>query len=245
MAHTKAVRALILGIALSFAAACACRAQAPAGSTPPEAPATSAAPAATAPTESTPAAPPASAPAAPAGSGADDNVVLGPPPPPQRRYLLIGINEGIFFPASSHPRDRFGSAWWSSGIGTGSVDTAPHGHFGIDLRTLYQESGNRNAFVGCLGIEYRHAFRSGQSAYAAYFVPYYGATADLILADLDDPEDHIKSSVQPGPGGSVFVGTTIGGNEFVELRYQADGSIEGFIFSGAEVDAGVRFSVPM
>jgi hypothetical protein len=43
------------------------------------------------------------------------------------------------------------------------------------------------------------------------------------------------------PAGTVYVGTTIGKNFYIEGRYTLLSSVEGFDLSGASFTVGVRF----
>lgn len=166
-----------------------------------------------------------------------------PPPPPHHPHIILGINAGVFVPSSGKARNRFGDDWWSTGIGIGAIHQASgHGNFGFDLRTQYQTSSNdERVFVGAVGVEYRRRFDTDPGAWRAQYVPYYGATLDVMGLYLNSPEDNVSDSLDATVGGSVFVGTTVGQQEFIEVRYQALPDVQGFNLSGTSLTAGVRF----
>jgi hypothetical protein len=170
-----------------------------------------------------------------------------PPPPPlaenRKPHLLIGINAGVFVPSSGKARNRFGNAWWSAGIGVGAIPKATgRGSFGLDLRTKYQSASNdRHVFVGSLGAEYRRRFDPNDNAAQQQYIPYYGVSVDAIFTDISSPQDNVHSGINTTAGASVFVGTTIGQQEFLTLRYEAMPDVKGFNFSGLSLTAGVRF----
>lgn len=168
-----------------------------------------------------------------------------PPPPPEQHHhrLAIGINAGVFVPTSNKVRNRFGNNWWSVGIGIGAIPKETgHGAWDLDLRTQYQSnSDDRHVFVGNLGLEYRRRFDTSPGGGDGQYVPYYGASADAVFLDVSSPEDNVQSNINVVPGGSVFIGSNIGQQEFVQLGYDAVSEYKSFNFSGAELVAGVRF----
>jgi len=169
-----------------------------------------------------------------------------PPAEPEhhkRRGLVLGINGGLFTPTSGKARDRFGNTWWSAGIGIGSIPKVTgHGSWDLDLRTQYQTGDNdAHVFVGNLGLEYRRGFDTSASAGQKDYAPFYGVSADAVFVDVSSPLDNVHGGLRIVPGASVFIGTNIGRQEFVTLRYDGIADVKGFNFSGVELAAGVRF----
>ena len=158
----------------------------------------------------------------------------------KKRRLIIGIDTSVFLPASSRTRDRFGSDWRSFGIGIGAVRRAnEHGAWGLDFQALSRSnSGDRHVFVGSLGAKYRRAFAP---IHHATFLPYWGVSLDAEFVDISSPEDNVGGGVEASPGGSLFIGTTIGTRESLELRYDALPDVKSFDLSGTSLALGIRF----
>jgi len=168
-----------------------------------------------------------------------------PPAEPEhhRKRLVFGINAGLFMPTDSKTRDRFGSTWWSAGIGIGAIPRVTgHGSWNLDLRTQYQKGdGDAHVFVGNLGLEYRRRFDTSADGGKKDYTPFYGLSADAVFADVKSPLDKVSGGFRVVPGASAFIGTNIGRQEFVTLRYDAIADVKSFNFSGVELSAGVRF----
>jgi len=168
-----------------------------------------------------------------------------PPAEPEhhKKHLVLGINGGLFSPTSGKARDRFGNTWWSAGIGIGAIPKVTgHGSWDLDLRTQYQTGDNSaHVFVGNLGLEYRRRFDSSSGNAQKDYTPFYGVSADAVFVDVSSPLDNVHGGLRVVPGASVFVGTNIGRQEFVTLRYDGITDVKGFNFSGVELAAGVRF----
>jgi hypothetical protein len=191
------------------------------------------------PAPTAPAAPAASAPANGPGDYSQTTVTPAPQPSAQSHhfYFTIGPQVGVFLPTDSKTRNRFGSSWLSVGIGIGPVVPASRrGALEVDLQLLSQTGSDRHVYIAPLGLQYRQALTgSGPN------VPYVGASADAIFADIRSPQDNAHSGLREGVGGSAFVGTTFGTNAYVEARYLVTSTIESFNLSGLEFTVGARF----
>jgi hypothetical protein len=161
-----------------------------------------------------------------------------PVPEPQgesraRRFRLrVGPQVGVFLPTDSKTSDRFGDSWYSIGIGIGQIVPAlPGGRLEFDMNILTK----KRALVIPLGLGYRRAFSGGSTR------PYVGVSANLVLADLRSPQDNVRSGMRAGGGGSVFIGTTLSDDGFIEARYLAASRVRGFDLSGLNLTAGARF----
>ena len=159
------------------------------------------------------------------------------PAPKQKKRFQIGPEVGVFLPTSSKTRNEFGSAWYSVGIGFGTINqVGPQGQIGFDLQLLYQTRDNGHAFVAPVGVSYRKAVsQSGGNTV------YVGVTGDLYLADLRSPTYDVHSGLRTGVGGSVLTGINFGQSGFLEARYLAVSRIKGFDLSGLNLTAGYRF----
>lgn len=71
-------------------------------------------------------------------------------------------------------------------------------------------------------------------------LPYYGASVNLIYAQVDAPLVGADGNGF-GIGGSVFAGVAFNNRFYLEGRVRATNQVEGFNFSRAGVTAGVRF----
>lgn len=71
-------------------------------------------------------------------------------------------------------------------------------------------------------------------------LPYYGASVNLIYAQVDAPLEN-RNGNGFGVGGSVFAGVAFNDRFYLEGRVRATNQVEGFSFTRAGVTAGVRF----
>lgn len=185
---------------------------------------------------------PAPTPAPPSGANA-------PAPPPAREQLTdnsqkpshrfrIGPTVGLFLPTDGKTRDRFGSDWFSVGIGIGPVSgVTSSGQVGFDFNLLYQQNHGNHALVVPLGIGYRVALTKDTTAKT---VPYAGITADWYLINIKSDPDNISGTYGAG-GGSLSLGVNFASNANLEARYQFASKVKGFDFSGLNLTAGYRF----
>jgi hypothetical protein len=161
---------------------------------------------------------------------------IAPPATPGSKGLQVGPELGAFFPEGKLG-SRFGHAWFSAGLGLGSIPAPTSaGQFGIDLNLFARIGSNSHAYIAPLGVQYRIALAQGGSA-----IPYIGMSGDLVLADIRSDRDHAHSGLMETGGASAFAGITIGRNAYAEARYLALGSVQGFGLSGADLTLGLRF----
>lgn len=169
------------------------------------------------------------------------------PKPPHSPFL--GINAGGYFPAGARARQAFGNTWLGFGPTFGSVTGWKGFSIRPDLQSLYEvgssPDGDNKAFVVLGGLSFRYTFESSfyyeDDKWKIHtFAPYLGFTADIQYSDI---VAHIYGvSVKTlSPAGTVYVGTTIGKNFYIEGRYTLLSSVEGFDLSGASFTVGVRF----
>ena len=71
-------------------------------------------------------------------------------------------------------------------------------------------------------------------------LPYYGASANLIYAQVDAPLNNADGNGF-GVGASVFAGVTFNNRFYVEGRLRGTTNVEGYNFSRAGVTFGLRF----
>ena len=71
-------------------------------------------------------------------------------------------------------------------------------------------------------------------------LPYYGASVNLIYAQVDAPLAGVDGNGF-GVGGSVFAGVAFNSRFYLEGRVRATSNVESFNFSRAGITAGVRF----
>jgi hypothetical protein len=151
-------------------------------------------------------------------------------------HFYIGPEVGVFFP-SGKLSSRFGSSWFSIGLGLGSITPAStSGQLGLDVSLLSRTGSDTHAYIAPVGLQYRVGLAKGGST-----IPYAGVSADLVLADIRSAQDHAHSGLMETGGGSVFLGTSLGPQAYVEARYLALGSVQGFNLSGFDLTAGLRF----
>lgn len=194
-----------------------------------------------------PAAPDSAAPAAPSAATAPPGAAQEGPnvaKPKQRGFQIpkIGVDAGVFLPASGKTRKRFGNSWADIGIGVGRPDRpSGTGRVSFDFSTEYKKSGGNHAFAAPIGVSYRRAFRADDLARDSTFIPYYGFSANLVVVDLRSVEDDVHSRFRLTEGGSLVLGTTIGASGFAEGKYTAVAKVQGFDLSGLKLTVGIRF----
>jgi hypothetical protein len=207
-----------------------------AGSTAPAPAATSPAPT----DQSAPQAAQAPAPQQPGAPVSSTSTMTGQstasPAPSSSRHFWIGPEVGVFFPGGKLS-SRFGSSWFSIGLGLGQIRQASRsGQLGLDFNLLSRIGSSTHAYIAPIGLQYRVALAQG-----GYTIPYVGVSGDLVLADIRSPQDNAHSGLMETGGGSVYVGTSLGPQAYVEARYLALGSVQGFNLSGLNLSAGLRF----
>ena len=188
----------------------------------------------------------------------------------QRSFPRIGADIGYSYLLDSKTRATFGSGVTDIGVGFGNITPTIDGRVGLDLSILRPSEDrfgvNSDALVISAGPEYRKIFipgsvRSqipqGQSQpnpdsappgtprpTGSYgpppVLPYYGASVNLVYAQVDAPLAG-RDGNGFGVGGSVFAGLTFNNRFYLEARVRAESAVESFNFSRAGVTAGIRF----
>jgi hypothetical protein len=149
----------------------------------------------------------------------------------------IGPEVGLFLPTDSTTRDRFGSSWLALGVGFGQLGTIPkNGALSLDLHFFYHKNGDNHAFLAPIGLGYVTALSDAETN-----VPYAGASADLLLADINSNQDDVHSGLRTGGGASAFLGVHLSNSAYAEARYYLIGKVKGLDFSGLSLAAGYRF----
>jgi hypothetical protein len=207
----------------------------------PAAPAATPAPAAPAPTatpapDTTAPVPPGPATGSNSPSSVQTTTSAAPPPVHHTGHFELGPQFGVYLPTSGKTRSRFGDAWYSVGIGLGSISVPHNGRLTLDLNAISQIRGDDAAYVIPLGIQYIQPLSQTGSS-----IPYAGISADLVFNYMSVPEDNIHYGLRETGGGSVFLGTTLGRNAYVEVRYLEMGTVRSYDFSGLSVSIGARF----
>lgn len=170
-----------------------------------------------------------------------------PEPTPRAPYIpWIGLNVGSYLPTSGRVRDRFGTNWQTFSPGLGPVLPRPVPGLQSDLSFSVQrrQTGgfNNRAFLALVGVQYQWPlFRITQEmTKLPTFLPYAGVGAGASYAALRSEGDNVNGS-SVGASGSLYVGTSIGFNTFLEARYRTLSRLRGFDLSGADLTIGVRF----
>ena len=189
----------------------------------------------------------------------------------QPSFPRIGADIGYSYLLDSKTRNAFGSGVVDYGVGFGNITPTIDGRLGLDvsiLRPRETENGVRSdALVVSVGPEYRKTYipsavraRIEQQQQQEFppgvippgtqmpqgiggpppILPYYGASANLVYAQVDAPAQNADGNGF-GIGGSLFAGVTFNNRFFVEGRLRATSSVEGFNFSRAGIEAGIRF----
>ncbi len=157
--------------------------------------------------------------------------------PPNHSRFRFGPAVGVFLPSSNKTRDRFGSTWYSIGIGLGAINpVSTKGNLAVDLNLFYHGRDSNHAFFIPLGVGYRIALAPGTGT-----IPYAGVSVDANFADITSNPDNVHNSFTVGAGASEFVGVNFGDSAFLEARYYEFSRVSGFDLSGLSVDAGYRF----
>lgn len=183
-----------------------------------------------------------------------------PPPPAEpapkpRPHLYLGPDIGVFIPTSGRTRNAFGGSWFDFGLGLGPIaHLSENGRFAPDLHFITQAANGNRMFFGLVGVEYRRPFgvrfphpeqQGGGGAepvlHRPDWVPYVGASADLMVGQLRDVSVGEHSVVHSGGSGSLFIGINFRDHAFFEARYREDTVIETFDLSGFSLNAGYRF----
>lgn len=158
---------------------------------------------------------------------------------PKSHRFHLGPEVGVYLPTNSRTRDRFGSTWFSLGLGLGSIaSVSSKGQLGFDLSLNYQQHDDNRVLLIPVGLGYRVALTQNPEAKS---VPYAGVTGDIYFADVRSPVDNVGSGIREGVGGSVLLGVNFGQTGNLEARYQFVSHIQSFDFSGLSLRAGYRF----
>jgi hypothetical protein len=182
----------------------------------------------------------------PDATGTGDNP---PPPPPTRRpRLRVGPEIGFFLPTDDKTRARFGSTWVTFGIGFGSVlsRAQSEGQFLLDLDVYTRSRSGNRAVIVPIGVQYRRSLiggvggSGGDLAGKSSFVPYVGASANLVVVDLRVPDEDIDST-RVTAGAGLALGAMVGEAGYAEARYLLTGRTLGYDTSGFTVSVGLRF----
>jgi hypothetical protein len=153
------------------------------------------------------------------------------------KRLKIGPDVSTYLPSSAATRARFGDSWFSVGIGIGTMDDPnPHGKLGPDFDIFYRTTGNGHAFILPVGVAYERGFaRSGA------LMPYWGAGAYAVVADLRADNANIHSGFRNAWAGSLYLGVHYGKHVLAEARYYAFTKVQSVDLSGLSLRAGYRF----
>lgn len=178
--------------------------------------------------------PPAATPAPVVAPSAPDDT-----PSHSSNRFRIGPEVGVYLPTDSKTRDRFGSSWFSLGLGFGQINSVKSaGQLGLDLNLQYQKHNGNRIFLLPVGLGYRIGLTKDPEAKT---VPYAGVSGDLILADARSVQDNVHSGFKTGVGGSALIGVNFGDSGNIEARYQLTSRIKSFDYSGLSLSAGFRF----
>jgi hypothetical protein len=170
------------------------------------------------------------------------------PPPTRRPRLRVGPEIGFFLPTDDKTRARFGSTWVTFGIGFGSVlsRAQSQGQFLLDLDVYTRSRSGNRAVIVPIGVQYRRSLigggggSGGDLADRSSFVPYVGASANLVVVSLRVPDEDIDST-RVTAGAGVALGAMVGEAGYAEARYLFTGRTLGYDTSGFTVSVGLRF----
>ncbi len=150
--------------------------------------------------------------------------------------LSIGPEVGIFFPTSSKTQKAYGDSWTSIGIGLGSAYQANvNGSFSPFFTILYNTHDGNRAFVLPIGVAYEKSLTNSPDS------GYYGADLVAVGADQRAVGYGVHSGFRFGEGIRPLIGYEFGKQAYVQGSYLFSSSIKGFDFSGATIEAGLRF----
>jgi hypothetical protein len=155
----------------------------------------------------------------------------------------FGPTIGLFLPTQSKTRDRFGSSWFSIGLGLGPVSGVSNkGDIGFDINLLYQKRNDNHALLVPIGVGYRIALVNTTNADGTKVktVPYAGITADYYLVNMKSVPENANGTYSAG-GGSLMLGVNFGDSANLEARYQFTSKVHDLDFSGLNLTAGYRF----
>jgi len=170
-----------------------------------------------------------------------------PPPAPERarKPFRIGPEIGVFLPTSGETRDTFGSSWFNYGIGLGNIQTPNgRGRISFDLNFFSSSRGGNRVFMAPIGVGYRlglHRDQNPNEPQTKGFLPYVGASANIVFADMKSDTLNIRSGIRTTGGISVLLGSNFGEKAYAQIRYLAIGKVSGFDLSGTSLTAGLRF----
>ena len=179
-----------------------------------------------------------------------------------RPSIYLGPEVGVYLPVSARTRNRFGTGWLDYGPSLGSIYTARDGGaITPDIHILGRTSGADKVLFVLAGVEYRKALISlprvetttkGGSGKEApqvpialkplpVWIPYAGASFDIVVGDALSYEDNVHSGIRQGLGGSVFSGVTYRNRAYIEARFIGTSTIKSFDLSGFSINVGLRF----
>lgn len=180
----------------------------------------------------------------------------------------IGADIGYSYLLDSKARSVFGSGVTDIGLGFGNITPSADGKLGLDvsiLRPKQTDNGIKSdALVISAGPEYRKLILPSLNKFPGQgqqklprstfppinkisnigdlpsTLPYYGASANLIYAQVNAPTAGVDGNGF-GVGGSLFAGVSFSNRFYLETRVRATNAVKGFNFTRAGVTAGIRF----
>ena len=164
----------------------------------------------------------------------------------QNRFSSVGADVGYTYLLDSKTRDAFGSSVTNYGFGFGSSEVSPasNGRIGLDLNILRPREdtsfGQNRALVVFVGPQFSRALGLSAVNNLTKFVPYYGASVNVVYAQVETPFNGSDSNGY-GAAGSVFGGVAFNRRVYLEGRLRAATKVEDYNFSNASLTVGVRF----
>lgn len=189
--------------------------------------------------------------AAPSGRRGDEQVTerteaATPSPPPVRheRWLPpIGVNISSYVPFHSNTRSAFGGQWIDFGPGIGAGPPDHDSEFEPSVSSLSRNHKGNKLLILQAGAEYvmvlgrRAVHRNGRHLSV---VPYAGLEGYITYAKLNTAVDTGRSTHWV-PCGAVVAGVGFGRSFYVEARARFFPKMNGYDFSGSELEAALRF----
>jgi hypothetical protein len=169
------------------------------------------------------------------------SAVLPVPEHHQRRLPPIGITVSSFTPFSGKTRDAFGGHWIEVGPGFGSASPERTHAMEPSVSALSRRHDGSKLLILQAGVKYLVSLAgTPRQRQGTRVVPYAGLKGYFTYAKVETVED-TGHSTHVVPGATAVLGVGIGKAYFVEAQARFFPKMNGYDFSGAELEAGLRF----
>ncbi len=155
----------------------------------------------------------------------------------KRRLPELGLELGLYRPASSQTQAFFGSQWTAFRPRIGPLRMQSRAGFRQDFEVITSTRNGNRATIASLGGEYRQPLFGAKPSFA----PYLSAGAGAYLTQTRIESLGLASSWRGTTGFSAAFGINLGTRAFIELRHREIQTVRGLNLSGEALRFGFRF----